>query len=242
MSVPEELLTGDHAAVERWRRKQSLARTRERRPDLFEKLDLSSKEDQKLLAELDREQSRPLLPDEIVCRPAAEADIPAMETIAEEAREYLRAHGVDQWQDNDPPYPSRAHFLADMARGECWVLDCGGEVGAFFTLAAGEDPSYAAITDGKWASGEPYVTLHRCAVAPRWRGSGLSDRMVRECERLALAQGVCWLRADTHKKNKAMQGLLRRRGLQYRGNVLVEVPQGHDPRRVAYEKRIKKPR
>ena len=61
-SVPPELLTGDHAKVERWRRKQSLLLTRERRPDLYETLDLSSKSDQKLLAELEREQSRPPLP------------------------------------------------------------------------------------------------------------------------------------------------------------------------------------
>ena len=243
MAVPEALLTGDHAAVERWRRKQSLARTRERRPDLFGKLDLSSKEDQKLLAELDREASRPLLPDEIVCRPAVEADIPAMEAVAEAAREYLRAHGVDQWQDSEPPYPSRAHFLADMARGECFVLDCGGEVGAFFTLTTLPEESYAAITDGKWAGeGQPYAALHRVAVASQWRGAGLSDRIVKEAERMALDMGLGWLRGDTHKKNKAMQGLLRRNGMQYRGNVLVTVPEGHDPRRVAYEKRIRKPR
>ncbi len=242
MAVPEALLTGDHASVERWRRKQSIARTRERRPDLFEKLDLSSREDQKLLAELGREASRPLLPEQIVCRPAVEADIPSMEAIARAAREYLRAHGVDQWGGDDPPYPGPESFTADMAKGACYVLDCAGEIGAFFTLLTEPDPNYASITDGKWASDAPYATLHRCAVAPQWRGSGLSDRMVKECERLALEGGVCWLRADTHKKNKAMQGLLRRHGMQYRGNVLVSVPEGHDPRRVAYEKRIKQAR
>ena len=41
--------------MEQWRRKQSILRTRERRPDLYEKLDLSSKEDRKLLKELDEE-------------------------------------------------------------------------------------------------------------------------------------------------------------------------------------------
>lgn len=35
--VPEILLSGDHAKVDRWRFEQSLARTRERRPDLYEK-------------------------------------------------------------------------------------------------------------------------------------------------------------------------------------------------------------
>jgi tRNA (guanine37-N1)-methyltransferase len=46
--VPEALLSGDHARIARWRRRQALLRTRDRRPDLFEKLRLSP-EDQRLL-------------------------------------------------------------------------------------------------------------------------------------------------------------------------------------------------
>ena len=36
MKVPEVLLCGDHKKVENWRHKQSLIRTKERRPDLYE--------------------------------------------------------------------------------------------------------------------------------------------------------------------------------------------------------------
>ena len=36
MSVPEVLLSGDHAAIERWRREQARIRTGQRRPDLLE--------------------------------------------------------------------------------------------------------------------------------------------------------------------------------------------------------------
>ena len=46
--VPEALLSGDHARIARWRRRQALLRTRDRRPDLFEKLRLSP-EDQRLI-------------------------------------------------------------------------------------------------------------------------------------------------------------------------------------------------
>ncbi len=53
--VPDILLSGNHAQIARWRRKESLRRTRNRRPDLFAKLDLSSKMDVKLLKELDEE-------------------------------------------------------------------------------------------------------------------------------------------------------------------------------------------
>lgn len=34
--VPDVLLTGDHAAIERWRREQAVRRTKERRPELLE--------------------------------------------------------------------------------------------------------------------------------------------------------------------------------------------------------------
>lgn len=53
--VPPILLSGNHAAVDKWRRKMSIVRTRERRPDLFAKLDLSSKADKKLMKEIREE-------------------------------------------------------------------------------------------------------------------------------------------------------------------------------------------
>ena len=45
-SVPEVLLSGDHAAIEKWRRRQALLRTLERRPDLLEKGNLSEEDRQ----------------------------------------------------------------------------------------------------------------------------------------------------------------------------------------------------
>jgi tRNA (guanine37-N1)-methyltransferase len=39
--VPEILLSGDHAKIEKWRREQSLHRTLKKRPDLLENAELS---------------------------------------------------------------------------------------------------------------------------------------------------------------------------------------------------------
>ena len=47
-SVPEVLLSGNHAEIEKWRRRQSLLATAARRPDLMERLELSD-EDSRLL-------------------------------------------------------------------------------------------------------------------------------------------------------------------------------------------------
>jgi len=49
--VPEVLLSGNHARIEKWRREQALTRTLERRPDLLETAPLSE-EDRRFLNEL----------------------------------------------------------------------------------------------------------------------------------------------------------------------------------------------
>ena len=53
--VPEVLQSGNHEAIRRWRLRQSLERTRLRRPDLLEKADLD-REQRLLLAELEQER------------------------------------------------------------------------------------------------------------------------------------------------------------------------------------------
>lgn len=56
LSVPPVLMSGHHAQIKRWRRKQSLGRTWLRRPDLLAKMTLT-KEDQALLDEFIDENS-----------------------------------------------------------------------------------------------------------------------------------------------------------------------------------------
>lgn len=54
--VPETLLSGNHAAIARWRRKEALRRTLTRRPDLLIGRQVSDS-DRKLLEEISREES-----------------------------------------------------------------------------------------------------------------------------------------------------------------------------------------
>ena len=57
-SVPDVLLSGNHALIRRWRLKASLKRTMERRPDLL-KGRAMSKEESKLVAEIEHERQSP---------------------------------------------------------------------------------------------------------------------------------------------------------------------------------------
>ncbi len=55
--IPEDLLSGDHARIAKWRRKQALIRTKQRRRDLLDRLELTD-EDQRLLEEAEEELAR----------------------------------------------------------------------------------------------------------------------------------------------------------------------------------------
>ena len=235
-AVPQVLLEGNHAKVALWRRKKQLERTRDKRPDLFEKLSLTDETDKKLHAEVLRESGRVRLERPVTYRPATEDDLPRILEIIAQARASLRRFRVDQWQGS---YPDESVLRADMEKGECFAVLHGDEIAAFFTLKGGIEDTYASITDGKWSSDAPYCTLHRCAVAQEYRSSGMAEAMLRCAEAQTRKNGVKYLRADTHRKNKPMQRLLREGGFRYRGNIEVHAEPGHDPARQAYEKVLK---
>ena len=228
LKVPDVLLEGNQARIDAWRRKQQLIRTKEKRPDMFEKLALSEKE---------LESVEKNLKGDVSFRPAGDGDLDDILAIVAGARALLKSRHIDQWQGE---YPAKEDFEKDLAEHRCYVITVDGETGAFFTLSDEPEPCYAAITDGKWSSDEPYMAIHRGAVAEKYRGTGLSAMLFKFAEKIAAEKGFRYLRVDTHKKNKAMQRCIRDAGFRYRGNVQICCEPGHDTLRYAFEKKLKK--
>ena len=56
LTVPDTLISGNHELIRKWRRKESLRKTRTLRPDLLAEIEFS-KEDRKLMAEIEREDA-----------------------------------------------------------------------------------------------------------------------------------------------------------------------------------------
>ena len=234
-TVPEVLRGGNHAEIEAWRTRQSLERTLVKRPELFRETPPTADE-QRLLDKIRRDRSRPQLTEPPVCRAATEDDLPAILAIAQQARNYLRRHRVDQWQGE---YPNADTFRADIAAGTCHVLTYQGAVAAMFTLSRTPEPAYDALTDGRWRSDRDHAAvLHRNAVAADWRGTGMADHLMQAAEQLAREGGAHAVRVDTHRHNGAQKKLLERHGYRFCGNILCDEP-GHDPRRQAFEKLLK---
>lgn len=233
--VPEVLLQGNHAAVDEWRRKKSLERTMDKRPDMFEKIKLTDKRDLKLLEQIKKERSRMKLTLPVGCRLATENDIEDIMLIMRQARNYLKKHRVDQWQGD---YPTQEVFAEAVAEGECYAVTYGERLAGFFCLTDKPESDYDNLTDGKWHGEGKYCKLHRMAVEAQFRSTGISDMMLGFAEETAKSRGAEYMRTHTHRKNKATQKLLKRKGYAYRGNVLVSIEPGHDPARQAFEKKI----
>ena len=231
--VPEVLLSGDHAKVDRWRRRMSLERTMKKRPDMFEKADLSSKEDRKLLEEIEKNRNRVTLTEKTVLRMASEEDLPV---LTEMVRSLLPGEADRLFVHELPSLEENLRWAVQC--GECWIFLHGEEPAGFFCLREGPAEHLDEIQDGKWHYDGGYGILDSFAVIPRFRGSGLSDRMIREAEVLAGALGKTAVRVEIHRRNDAAKKLLDRCSYRFRGNIPGILPDGQEWRGQGFEKGI----
>ena len=153
-------------------------------------------------------------------RLANETDLPHILEIYAVAKEFMHTHGnPNQWNG---AYPDEATLLADIQKGQLYVMDEDGIYGCF-ALIGGDDPTYAHI-DGAWASDTPYGTIHRIA------GSRTKKGVFAECVRFARTR-FDHLRVDTHADNLPMQGAVTKEGFEHRGTIYLS----DGAPRLAYE-------
>lgn len=166
---------------------------------------------------------------------AAEArDLNAIITLISHARQAIARLGIDQWQDGYPEPELLAH---DIESGIGCVFEVDGNIAGYMVPLTEPEPVYDAL-DGEWLNRDaPYLTVHRMAIDDGYRGTGLGRQMLAHAEAFARTLGMKSVRADTHRGNLSMRGLLAKCGFVYCGEVIYDVSAG-DPIRVAYEKRI----
>lgn len=167
-----------------------------------------------------------------VFRPATPHDLDAILPIFTAARAYLAQQGVDQWQDG---YPTAEIILADMARGESYLMEADGAPTATMAVCRGTEPTYLAIYEGAWGSSDAYAAFHRVAVASGQRGSGLAAQMLASAEAMCHAQGLRNIRIDTHRHNLPMQRFLQKQGFVRRG--IIYLADGAE--RLAFDKQLR---
>lgn len=159
-------------------------------------------------------------------RKTCAAEVDAIMQIVEGAKMRLHAGGIDQWQRG---YPDRMRIVDDVTAGVGMALCDGGRIAAYGAVIFSGEPAYDAIAAGRWLTDGEYVVVHRLCVAEEYLGHGCSAEFMRRVEDSSRGR-VASIRVDTHPDNMIMQGLIRKAGFTYCGDVVIE------SRRMAYEK------
>ena len=159
----------------------------------------------------------------LTIRKAEALDTERIMEIFGAAKRYMHSHGnLNQWNG---AYPDRDLMSSEIAGGHCFVVCSGDNIVGTFCLIFGEEPTYAAIEDGRWTNGAPYATIHRLASDGSAKGIGHAciDFSYNLLENL---------RADTHADNLTMQRLLEKEGFARCG--IIHLKDGAP--RIAYQK------
>lgn len=155
-------------------------------------------------------------------------DIARVMEIINQAKQYFKNNGIDQWQEG---YPNEDSIKEDIAKEEAYVLENDGQILGTCMVTIQGEPTYDII-DGKWLFDEDYVCVHRIAVDNQYKGVGLASIILDQA--IAMYPNYHSVRMDTHQDNLSMQRFLTKYGFVYCGMITLK----SGALRRAYEKRI----
>ena len=171
-------------------------------------------------------------------RTARPGDEVGMNLLYEQAKETMRALGIDQWQKGVPGVETAC---ADIASGVARVAEENGIIAATYTFVPGGEEGYRKI-EGAWLTeGEDYAAMHRVAISLECRGSGLAGELVRAVLREARGRGFSSVRVDTHPGNIPMQKMLSKYGFTLCGTIHLVGGPDDGAARLAYERILAEP-
>ena len=162
------------------------------------------------------------------------SDISFIMSIINDAQKYLASLNIDQWQDG---YPDVNQIELEIKNEDSYlVLNESNQIIGTTVFTTKEEPTYQNV-EGSWITPENsiYGVIHRLAVGDEYRKLGLAKFVFIECENRLKEMNVASMRIDTHRDNKGMQHMLKKRGYEYCGVIILD----SGDERLAYEKIIK---
>lgn len=167
---------------------------------------------------------------EIKLRLVEKSDVDLGMKIIDDARDFLKEQGIDQWQDG---YPHVCDIENDISQSKAYFVVCDDEILGYICIDFDGEKAYEKI-EGKWSYDEPYVVVHRMAFLKKSRGKNLSGKVFDLVEKICADRKVYYFRIDTSNENEIMQKLLKRKNFAYCGTIYYDKP------RMAFDKRIEK--
>jgi GNAT superfamily N-acetyltransferase len=143
----------------------------------------------------------------------------------------MRAVGNLQWDD---AYPNEDIFSRDIDHNELWIAEITpGTLAGVAAITTDQSPEYA---DVGWNIHELAIVIHRLAVDPQFRGTGVAGALMQHAEEVARERGITRLLIDTSPQNESMQRLILRCGYKFAGAIALHFRPGL--RVLCYEKRL----
>jgi ribosomal protein S18 acetylase RimI-like enzyme len=162
--------------------------------------------------------------------PSTLADVPTIMKIIGDAQRYLAHLKIDQWQDG---YPTEEQIRLDIANNDSYVIIYESKLIGTTVFTFKNELAYNQL-EGEWLTQKDatYGVIHRLAVDDDYRKTGLAKFVFDECEKMVAQNNIESLRIDTHRDNKGMQHMLKKRGYSYCGVIILE----SGDERLAFEK------
>jgi GNAT superfamily N-acetyltransferase len=154
-------------------------------------------------------------------------DIPEIWAILQNAIVRRKKDGSNQWQDG---YPNPEVIKKDIENGVGYVLTEGETIIGYSAILINDEPEYLKI-EGNWLTNTDFVVFHRVAIAEKYLGNNLSQKIIEYIEAFARKNNIKSLKADTNHDNLAMMKIFEKSGFTFCGIVHFR----GSPRR-AYEK------
>jgi len=146
-------------------------------------------------------------------RKATFDDVNSIMKIVQETIVEMGNYNNTQWDEN---YPQKSNFIEDINKGELYVIDEDGELGGFACINKVEPEEYKNLT---WKLDVTALVIHRMAVNAKFRRKGIGSRLINFADKLAQGQNIKLLKTDTYSLNTKMQGLFKKCGYTYVGEI-----------------------
>ena len=164
---------------------------------------------------------------QLTFRKATAEDAARIWEIILQAKAQMLRQNKQQW---DETYPLPENIASDIRNGYAYVLCNESRIIAYAAVVFDGEPAYNSI-DGRWLSEQPYVVVHRLAVADEMKQKGIASLFMQKIEELSRSLGIHSFKVDTNFDNFYMHKMLEKLGFSYCGEISYQ--RGS---RMAYEK------
>lgn len=143
----------------------------------------------------------------IIYRKGTPEDLEEICILADMAIKAMEKLNIYQW---DSIYPSKADFIADIAKKQLTVGTLDGEIAVIYTLNQECDKAYA---NGKWKMpGNAFQVIHRLCVKPSFQNKGIARNALENIEQTLKSSGIKSVRLDAYAGNFCAVKLYKKYG------------------------------